>query len=97
MDIIHLTKISHRKITETSDFREIKFSGFGIRESMIYSNFKNVLLALKVTVNELWKGVYKLKASHISSWSRPMKVLSNVSVSGNWYKTVLKLYESSYM
>jgi len=26
-----------------------------------------------------------------------MKVLSDVPVSRNWYKTVLKLYESSYM
>jgi len=26
-----------------------------------------------------------------------MKVLSDVPVSRNWYKTVLKLYENSYM
>ena len=30
--------------------------------------------------------VYKLKPKHFSSWSRPMRVLSDVPVSRNWYK-----------
>jgi len=33
---------------------------------------------------------YRLKPNHISSWSRPMKVISDVPVSRNWYKTVSK-------
>ena len=36
---------------------------------------------------------YRLKANLFSSWSRPMKVISDVPVSRNWYKTVSNLYE----
>ena len=32
----------------------------------------------------------RLKANHFTSWSRPMKVISDVPVSRNWYKTVSK-------
>ena len=31
----------------------------------------------------------RLKANHFSSWSRPVKVISDVLVSRNWYKTAL--------
>ena len=30
--------------------------------------------------------VYRLKPKHFSSWSKPMRVLSDVPVSRNWYK-----------
>ena len=33
---------------------------------------------------------YRLKANHFSSWSRPMKVISDVTVSRNWYKTKIR-------
>ena len=33
-------------------------------------------------------------AYHFSSWSRPMKGISDVPVSRNWYKTVSNLYEN---
>ena len=39
---------------------------------------------------------YRLKANHFSSWSRPLKVISDVPVSRNLYKTVSNLYEISY-
>ena len=59
-------------------------------------DYKDYPKLVKGTVKENESG-YRLKANHFSSWLRPMKVLSDVSVSRNWYKTVLKLYESSYM
>ena len=48
---------------------------------------KNVYLKMTVGKNE--KG-YRLKANHFSFWSRPMKVISDVPVSRNWYNTVSK-------
>jgi len=38
-----------------------------------------------------------LKAINLSSWSRPMKVISDVPVSRNWYKTVSNSYRNSYI
>ena len=51
---------------------------------------------LKGTVKENKRG-YRLNAYHFSSWSQPMKVLSDVSVSRNSYKTVSNVYENSYI
>ena len=44
---------------------------------------------------------YRLKPKHFSSWSRPMRVLSDVPVSRNWYKlcqiyTNICMYKSLY-
>ena len=39
----------------------------------------------------------RLKANHFSSWSRPMKVISDVLISRNWYKTVSNSYENLYI
>ena len=36
-------------------------------------------------------------ADHFSSWLRSMKVISDVPVSKNWYKTVSNLYKNSYI
>ena len=48
--------------------------------------FKN---NLKGTVKEKWKG---LKANHFSSRSRPMKVISDVPISRNWFTTLWNLF-----
>ena len=45
---------------------------------------------VKGTVKEKWKG-YKLKADHCSSRSLPMKVISDVPISRNWFTTNLSL------
>ena len=37
---------------------------------------------------------YNLKPKHFRSWSRPIRVLSDVPVSRKWYKNVSNLYES---
>ena len=40
---------------------------------------------------------FRLKPEHFRNWSRPMNVLSDVTVSRNWYKTVSNLYENLNM
>ena len=39
--------------------------------------------AFKGTVKEKWKGV-QTKTKHYRSWSRPLRVLSDIPVSKNW-------------
>jgi len=40
---------------------------------------------------------YRMKPKNFRSWLRPIRVLSYVPVSGNWYKTVSKLYQSLHL
>ena len=43
------------------------------------------------------KGGYLRKPKNLRSWLRPIRVLSDVPVSRNGYKTVYKLYQNIYM
>ena len=57
-----------------------------------------MLVATSLTLNGLYRKNergYRLKANYFSSWLRPIKFTSDVSVSRNWYKTVSNLYENS--
>ena len=54
------------------------------------------LIILKGTVKENWKR-FRLKPKHFRSWSISLRVLSDVLVSRNWYKTVSKLYPNLYI
>ena len=38
-----------------------------------------------------------MKPENLRNWLRPIRVLSYVPVSGNWYKTVSKLTQSLYL
>ena len=53
-------------------------------------------MKFKETVQVKTKG-YRLKPKHFKRWSRPILYLSDVPVSRNWYKTVAKLYQNSYI
>jgi len=37
---------------------------------------------------------YRLKPKNFRSWSKPIRVLSDVPVLRNWYKTVSKLFKN---
>ena len=78
---IHILMYGHTKIRNIHRKQENKMEeeGTGVEGGGV------ILKGLK-RKNE--RG-YRLKANHFSSWSRPMKVLSDVPVSRNWYKAVL--------
>ena len=73
----------HTYVTDLS----LRFSKFYIYELLYNSNTVLYQFLETVTSNK----------THFSSWSRTMKVLSDVPLSRKLYKTVLKLYESSYI
>ena len=63
-----------------------KTGGGGVGHQLI--RFSNLLILF---FSSPFKGTvkgYRLNANYFSSWSRPMKVLSDVPFSRNWYKTV---------
>ena len=87
-------------------FRHISFrKGFRYKYTLIekkYNDFRKSffpqwwLMELKGTVKENERG-YRLKVKHFRSWSRPTRVLSNVPVSRNRYKTVSNLFKNLYL
>ena len=51
----------------------------------------------KGTVKKKWKGEFRLKSKNFRSWSRHLRVLFDVPISRNWYKTVSKPYENLHV
>ena len=43
------------------------------------------------------KGTVLAETGDLRSWLRPIRVLSDVTVSRPWYKTVSNLYKNSYI
>ena len=76
--------LSNSDIGFSTTGKHLRISGIDIFEWRGTWNYTHS--PFKGTVKENERG-YRLKSNHFSSWSWPMKVISDVPISRNWYTT----------